>query len=153
MVRRAPNRRPSDAGPRKTPKSFTLLGESFLDGIRVAHKRLQEYNPPPFRGYLKSEKMPFWHIFRTIFSFSKLTKCCKLQHFCVLTSFAGAMQRRRKCCKYPFFLDQRCTKNTANTSVFESKQKDIVNYSIFAKNGGIYTVFAISRKRRRHETL
>ena len=61
--------------------------------------------PPPFWGYLKSGKMPFWHIFRTIFSFSKLTKCCKLQHFCGLTSFAGAIQKRSKCCKYQCFLD------------------------------------------------
>ena len=45
-------------------------------------------------------------IFRTIFSSSRLTKCCKLQHFCVLTSFAGTMQKRRKCCKYQCFLDQ-----------------------------------------------
>ena len=30
--------------------------ESFLDGIRVAHKRLQEHSPPPFWGYPKSEK-------------------------------------------------------------------------------------------------
>ena len=39
----------------------------------------------------------------------------------------------------------------------KAKQKNIVNYSIFgaliAKNAGIYNVFAISRKRGRHETL
>ena len=39
----------------------------------------------------------------------------------------------------------------------KAKQKNTVNYSIFgklvAKNAGIYTVFAISRKRGRHETL
>ena len=55
--------------------------------------------------------MPFWHIFRTIFRFSEVTKCCKLQHFCVLTSLAGAMHKRRKCCKYQYFLDPRCTKH------------------------------------------
>ena len=44
MVRRAPNRRPSDAGPQKTPKILQEGGESFLAGIRVAHKRLQEHN-------------------------------------------------------------------------------------------------------------
>jgi hypothetical protein len=41
--------------------------------------------------------------------------------------------------------------------VFESKAKNIVNCSIvgrlIAKNAGIYTVFAISRKRGRYETL
>ena len=39
----------------------------------------------------------------------------------------------------------------------KAKQKNIVNYSIvgrlIAKNAGIYTVFAISRKRGRYETL
>ena len=38
----------------------------------------------------------------------------------------------------------------------KAKQKNTVNYNIFggliAKNAGIYTVFAISRKRGRHET-
>ena len=47
MVRRAPSRRPSDAGPRKTPKILQEVGERFLDGIRVAHKRLQEQKAPP----------------------------------------------------------------------------------------------------------
>ena len=74
------------------------LGESFLDGIRVAHKRLQEHSPPPFCRYLISEKNAVLTHFsgRFLFSFSKLTKCCKLQHFCVLTSFAGTVQKRRK---------------------------------------------------------
>jgi len=105
--------------------------------MRVAHKR---------------KKSAVLTHFRTIFGFSKVTKCCKLQHFCVLPSFAGAMRKRRKCCKYYYLLQ-----NTANTSVFESKAKNVVNYSIFgvliAKNAGIYSVFAISRKRGRHETL
>ena len=39
----------------------------------------------------------------------------------------------------------------------KAKQKNPINYSIFgvllAKNAGIYSVFAISRKRGRHETL
>ena len=33
-------------GPEKHQKSFRRVGESFLDGIRVAHKRLQEHSPP-----------------------------------------------------------------------------------------------------------
>ena len=51
----------------------------------------------------------------------------------------------------------RDAQNTANTSVFESAAKNTVNYSMFggliAKNAGIHRVFAISRKRGRHETL
>ena len=39
----------------------------------------------------------------------------------------------------------------------KAKQKNILNYNIFggliAKNASIYNVFAISRKRGRHETL
>ena len=110
---------------RRAQKSFRKVGESFLAGIRVAHKRLQEHNPSPpiLRVPRIGEKTPFWHIFRTIFSFSKWTKCCKLQHFCVLPSFAGAMQKRRKCCKYQYFFWTRDAQNTANTSVFESQAK------------------------------
>ena len=36
------------AGPEKHQKSFRRVGERFLDGIRVAHQRLQEHSPPPF---------------------------------------------------------------------------------------------------------
>ena len=56
----------------------------------------------------------------------------------------------------------RNAENIANTSVFEAKQKpkkkqitaflDIFG-GLIAKNAGIYTVFAISRKCGRHETL
>ena len=43
----------------------------------------------------------------------------------------------------------RNTQNTVNTNIFERKQKNTINYSIFggliAKNIGIYAIFAISR--------
>ena len=51
-----PTADPPTPGPKKHKKSFRRVGESFLAGIRVAHKRLQEHSPPPFWGYLKSEK-------------------------------------------------------------------------------------------------
>ena len=38
---------PPTPGPEKHQKSFRRVGESFLAGIRVAHKRLQEHSPPP----------------------------------------------------------------------------------------------------------
>ena len=38
---------PPTPGPEKHQKSFRRVGESFLAGIRVAHKRLQEQNPAP----------------------------------------------------------------------------------------------------------
>ena len=38
---------PRTPGPEKHQKSFRRVGESFLAGIRVAHKRLQEQNPAP----------------------------------------------------------------------------------------------------------
>ena len=47
---------PPTPGPENHQKSFRRVGERFLAGIRVAHKRLQEHSPPPFWGYLKSEK-------------------------------------------------------------------------------------------------
>ena len=67
---------PPTPGAEKHQKSFRRVGESFLDGIRVAHKRLQEQNPAPPRleGTWNRKKVPFWHIFRTIFRFSKVTK-------------------------------------------------------------------------------
>ena len=63
---------------------------------------------------MSTKKGPSWpdkaH-FLTNFHFSTATQCCKLQHFCALTSLAGAMQKSRKCCKYQYFFDQRCTKH------------------------------------------
>jgi len=49
-------------------------------------------------------------------------------------------------------------RKTLQIPVFlKAKQKSTENYNIFgvliAKNAGIYTVFTISRKRGRHETL
>jgi hypothetical protein len=40
---------PPTPGPEKHRKILQpgLVGESFLGGIRVAHKRLQEHSPPP----------------------------------------------------------------------------------------------------------
>ena len=55
MVRRAPNRRPSDAGAQKPPKILQEGGESFLEFgslISVSKSILL----PPFGGYLKSGK-------------------------------------------------------------------------------------------------
>ena len=47
--------------------------------------------------------------------------------------------------------------NAANTSGRQNTKKKLVNYSMFGrlitKNAGIYTVFEMSRKRGRHETL
>ena len=63
---------------------------------------------------MSTKKGPSWpdkaH-FLTNFHFSTATQCCKLQHFCALTSLAGAMQKSRKCCKYQYFFDQRGTKH------------------------------------------
>ena len=42
---------PPTPGPQKHEKSFRRVGESFLAGIRVTHKRLQEQKAPPrFEG-------------------------------------------------------------------------------------------------------
>ena len=97
---------------------FSLVGESFSDRIRVAHKLLQEHSLPlQLWRYLKSEKKRRLNIFLAFFDVWKFTQCCKLQHFCVLTSCAGDMQKRRKWCKYFFYTSD--AENTANTSVFE----------------------------------
>ena len=64
MVRRAPNRRPSDAGAQKTPKILQEGGDSFVARIRVAHKRLQEHSPTP----------PVWRV-------PKIGKKCRFDTF------------------------------------------------------------------------
>ena len=149
-----PPRTYSAPGPRKTSKSFNWVGESFLDGIRVAHKRLQEHSPapPPVLRYLKPRKSAILTHFSDDFELLE-TNFCKLQHLCVLTSFAGTMQKRRKRCKYRYFLGE-----ALQIPVFlKAKQKNTVNYNIFsmliAKNASIYKVFAMSRKSGRNETL
>ena len=155
MVRRAPNRRPS---PKNTKNFSGGWGKAFWPGsgslISVSKNKIP---PPVWRVPKIGKKVPFWHIFRTTFRFSKVTKCRKLQHFCVLASFAGAIQKRRNCCKYPYFLDPRCTKHCKYQCFLQAKQQNTGNYNIFggliAKNAGIYMVFAISRKRGRNETL
>ena len=65
--------------------------------------------PPVWRVPKIGKKRRFDTFFGQFSTFSKVTKCYKLQHFCVLTSFAGAMQKRRKCCKYQYVFNQRCT--------------------------------------------
>ena len=169
-MRRAPSRRPSDAGPRETTKSFSLLRGNFLDGIWVAHKRLQEHCPAPFGGWLypkSKKKRHFDTFFRRLFCFLRTTKCSTLQHFCVLTSFAGTMQKRKKCCKYQKFLDSRCTKhckyqrfwkrkNATIYNVFCNSKKtwkagNTVNSGVLATfgrwNAGIYPVFCAWRRQ------
>ena len=89
-----------------------------MDGIRVAHKRLQEQKaPPPFGGYLKSKKSavltPFSDDFSlfesySIFAFYRLLRePCKNAENAVNTNTFWT----------------RDAQNTANTSVFESQVK------------------------------
>ena len=110
-----------------------------------------------FGGPKIGKKCRFDTFFGRFFRFSEVTKCYKLQHFCVLTSLAGAMHKRRKCCKYPYFFGPEMHKTLQIPVFLKAKQKNTVNYSIFgvliAKNAGVHSVFAISRKRGRHETL
>ena len=111
-----PCRRPSQ-------KSFSLVGFSRFSGLgwtkRGWNLKMR------FGGPKNRKKVPFWHIFRTIFRFSEVTKWCKLQHFCVLTSLAGAMQKRRKCCKYQYFLDPRCTKHCKYQCFWKPSKKTL----------------------------
>ena len=57
--------------------------------------------------------MPFCHIFRTIFRFSKVTKCCNLREPC---------KNAENAVNTNTFWTQDA-QNTANTSVFESQAK------------------------------
>ena len=67
---------PPTPGPEKHQKSFRRVGESFLAGIRVAHKHLQEHNPPPILRVPKiGKKCRFDTFFGRFFSFSKLVFC------------------------------------------------------------------------------
>ena len=101
---------PPTPDPKNTKNPSLCWGKAFWteSGSLIS---VSKTIPPPFCGYLKSEKVPFWHIFRTIVSFSKLTKCCKLQHFFRFNVFCGSNAKSRKCCNYKYFLEKRCTKH------------------------------------------
>ena len=71
--------------------------------------------PPPFWGYLKSEKSAVLTPFSDDFSLFES----------LLTSFAGAMQKRRKCCKYQYFLDPRCTKHCKYQCFWKPSKKTL----------------------------
>ena len=63
---------PPTPGPEKHQKSFRRVGERFLDGIRVAHKRLQEHSPPPILRVPKiGKKCRFDAFFGRFFAFRK----------------------------------------------------------------------------------
>ena len=68
-----PTADPPRPGPEKHQKSFRRVGESFLDGIRVAHKRLQEHSPPPsvLRVPKIGKKRRFDAFFGRFFAFRK----------------------------------------------------------------------------------
>ena len=89
--------------PKNTKNPSLCLGRAFWTESGSLISASKSIIPPQFWGYLNRKKCRFDIFFRTIFSFSKLTKCC------VLTSFAGTMQKRRKC--YQYFLNQRWTKH------------------------------------------
>ena len=84
--------------PTLPPKSFSLVGFSRFLGVWGGEKMVK-FEETFWRSLLGV----FWSILVDVFVFfwrCPRKKCCKLQHFCVLTSVAGAMQKRRKCCKY-----------------------------------------------------
>ena len=83
-------------------------GESFLDGIWVAHKRLQEQNPAP---------PPVWRV-------PKIGKKCRFDTFFGRSSalvWEPCKNAENAVNTNTFWT--RDAQNTANTSVFESKAK------------------------------
>ena len=94
------------ACPTSVPERLELYGEVRRKPPTL-RRRAPKNTPPPFGGYLKSEKSAILTHFSGNFQLFE----SKLQHFCVLTSFAGAMQKRRKCYKYQYVFNQRCTKH------------------------------------------
>ena len=95
---------------------------------RISHHAWLNFSPKvpgatPRNQITAKEDHIMFDIFRTFFSFSKLTKFYKLQHFFVATSFAGAMQKRRKCCKYHYPLGQRCTKHCQYQCFWKQSKK------------------------------
>ena len=68
--------------------------------------------PPPILRVPKIGKRCRFDTFLGRFlAFRKSQNAVNYNIFAFLTSFAGAMQKRRKCYKYQYFLDQRCTKH------------------------------------------
>ena len=123
MVRPPQAADPPTPGPEKHQKSFRRVGESFLDGIRVAHKRLQEHSPP---SVLKVPKIGKKHRFDTFFGrFSAFRNGQNAVNYSI---FAFYRLLREPCKNAENVVNTntfwtRDAQNTANTSVFESKAK------------------------------
>ena len=79
------------------------------------------FPPPPFGGYLKSGKSAVLTHFSDDFSLFESHKML----FCILTSFAGAMQKRRKCCKCQYVFNQRCTKHCKYQCFWKPSKKTL----------------------------
>ena len=93
--------------PKNTKNPSGGWGRAFWpeSGSLISVSKSKRPPPPPFWGYLKSEKSAVLTHFSDDFSLFESHKML------YLPSFAGAMQKRRKCCKYQYFLDPRCTKH------------------------------------------
>jgi len=100
------------------------VGESFLDGIRVAHKRLQEHNPaPPILRVPKIGKKRRLNTF-----FGRFVAFRKSQNAVYYSIFAFCRLLREPCKNAENAVNTntfstRHAQNTANISVFESKAK------------------------------
>ena len=102
--------------PKNTKNPSGGWGRAFWteSGSLISFSKSKIPPPPVWRVPKIGKKRRFDTFFGRFFAFRKsqnVTKCCKLQHFCVSPSFAGAVQKRRKCCKYQYLLDPRCTKH------------------------------------------
>ena len=171
-MRRAPSRRPSDArAPKNTQNPSGGWGRAFWPGsgslISVSKSKIP---PPPVLRVPKIEKKCRFDTFFGRFSaFRNGHNAVNYSIFAVLTSFAGAMQKRRKCCKYQYFFDPKPKNHCKLQHVWQVyrkkcwylhcfcnfkktwKARNTVNSSVLATfgrwNAGIYRVFCPWRRQ------
>ena len=126
MVRRAPSKPPTlrRRAPENTKNSSLCWGGFLIfwteSGSLISVSKSITHSP--CWGYLRSEKNAVLTYFSDDFLLVEINKC-KLQHFCFLTSFAGAMRKRRKCCKYQYFLRLEMHKTLQIPVFLPAKQK------------------------------
>ena len=114
---------PPTPGPEKHKKSFRRVGERFLDGIRVAHKRLQEHSPHPVLRVPKiGKKRRFDTFFGRFFAFRKVQNAVNYSIFAFYRLLREPCKNAENAVNTNTFWT-RDAQSIANTSVFESTAK------------------------------
>ena len=113
--------------PKNTKNPSGGWGRAFWteSGSLISVSKSKIPPPPVWRVPKIGKKHCFDTFFGRFFAFRKSQNAVNYSIFCVLTSFAGAMQKRRKCCKYQYFLDPRCAKHCKYQCFWKPSKKTL----------------------------